>query len=217
LHFITSDTANALILEAIKRTAAFACENESEFINRVHEASSLRQSESVKSGKAQILKNEKRIAELDALFRKTYEDFVAGRLNEKRFEQLSQVYEAEQVELEAQAAKLREEVAQFEANAFRADAFLELAKRYTDFSKLTPAMLHEFVEKVVVHEGDKSSGRRVQQVDIYLNYIGQFAVSDFAEQPQQEDPEKQKNREYQREYKRRKRAEQKAAEQKMTA
>jgi len=33
-------------------------------------------------------------------------------------------------------------------------------------------MLHEFVEKVVVHEADKSSGRRVQQVDIYLNYIG---------------------------------------------
>ncbi len=50
---------------------------------------------------------------------------------------------------------------------------MELVRRYTDFSELTPAMLHEFVEKVVVHEADKSSGVREQRVDIYLNYIGQ--------------------------------------------
>jgi hypothetical protein len=37
-------------------------------------------------------------------------------------------------------------------------------------------MLHEFVEKVIVYEADKSSGKRVQQVDIYLNYIGQLAL-----------------------------------------
>jgi DNA invertase Pin-like site-specific DNA recombinase len=173
-HYITSNTVNTLILEAIKRTTAFARENEAEFVKQIREASALRQSESAKSGKRQIAKNEKRISELDLLFRKTYEDFAAGRLTEKRFEQLSKGYETEQTDLESQTAKLKAELAQFEADTFRADSFLELTKRYTDFSELTPAMLHEFVEKVVVHEGDKSSGRRIQQVDIYLNYIGQF-------------------------------------------
>ncbi|MDR1892276.1 MAG: recombinase family protein [Oscillospiraceae bacterium] len=210
-HFITSNTANALILEAIRRTTAFARENEAEFIRQIREASALRQSESAKSGKRQIAKNEMRIAELDLLFRKTYEDYAAGRLTEKRFEQLSAGYESEQAELETQTAKLREELAQFESDTLRADKFMELAKRYTDFSELTPAMLHEFVEKVVVHEGDKSSGRRVQQVDIYLNYIGQFDIPDYSA-PEEEDPAKAKEREYQREYKRRKRAEQKEKE-----
>ena len=35
-------------------------------------------------------------------------------------------------------------------------------------------MLNEFIEKVIVHEGDKSSGKRIQKVDIYLNFIGDF-------------------------------------------
>jgi len=211
-HFITSNTANALILEAIQRTTSFARENEAEFINLIREASAIRQGESAKANKKQIAKNEKRIAELDNIFRKTYEDFAAGRLNEKRFEQLSQGYESEQGEMETQTAKLKEELAQFEADTFRSDKFLELVKRYTDFSELTPAMLHEFVEKVVVHEGDKSSGVRQQRVDVYLNYIGQFDVPGENDTVQEEDPKKAKEREYQREYKRRKRAEQKEKE-----
>ena len=211
-HFITSNTANALILETIQRTTAFARSNETEFINLMRKASTLRQSESAKSNKKQIAKNEKRIAELDGLFRKTYENFAAGRLTGKRFELLSGGYETEQSELETQTAKLKEELAQFESDTFRADKFMELVKRYSDFSELTPAMLHEFVEKVVVHEGDKSSGVRQQRVDIYLNYIGQFDLPGEGEMVTPEDPKKAKEREYQREYKRRKRAEQKTKE-----
>jgi DNA invertase Pin-like site-specific DNA recombinase len=210
-HFITSDTANALILEAIRRTTAFARENEAEFVNMIREASALRQSASAEASRKQLAKNEKRIAELDLLFRKTYEDYAAGRLTEKRFEQLSQGYEAEQTELEAQTAAQKEELAQFEGDTLRADKFMELAKKYSEFMELTPAILHEFVDKVIVHEGDKSSGRRIQRVDIYLNYIGQFDVPDYSA-TEEEDPAKAKEREYQREYKRRKRAEQKAKE-----
>jgi hypothetical protein len=49
-------------------------------------------------------------------------------------------------------------------------------KRYTDFSELTTAMLNEFVEKVVVHEGDKRGNDRCQRVDIHMNFIGTFEV-----------------------------------------
>ena len=141
-----------------------------------------------KSNRRKIVKNEKRIAELNIIFRKTYEDFVAGLLTEKRFEQLSQGYESEQAELETQTEEIREQLTRFDNDSARADKFMELVKRYTDFSELTPAMLHEFIEKVVVHEADKSSGVREQQVDIYLNYIGQFEVpsdyeDDYVEEP----------------------------------
>ncbi len=181
IHFIGSTTANKLILEAIKRTSRFARSNEADFLKMLREESALKQAESAKSHRRQIAKNEKRIAELDALFRKTYEDFAAGRLNEKRFEQLSGSYEAEQAELEKLTEALKTELAQFDTDSVRADKFMELTRRYTDFSELTPAMLHEFVEKVIVHEADKSSGVRVQQVDIYLNYIGQFDVPEWFE------------------------------------
>ena len=176
VHFISTPTANGLILEAIKRTTGFARKNETEFVKMLREASEIKQADTAKAHRRQIAKNEKRIAELDLIFRKTYEDFAAERLTEKRFELLLKGYETEQAELEAQTAKIRFELTQFDNDGVRADKFMELVKRYTDFSELTSAMLHEFVEKVVVHEADKSSGRREQRVDIYLNYIGQFEV-----------------------------------------
>ena len=64
----------------------------------------------------------------------------------------------------------------FHADSLKADKFIELVQKYTDFSELTPTMIHEFIEKIVVHEADKSSGERSQKVDIYLNFIGKFEV-----------------------------------------
>ena len=47
----------------------------------------------------QIEKDEKRIKELDRLFRKIYEDNVNGKLNDERFYKLSDGYEAKQEQL----------------------------------------------------------------------------------------------------------------------
>jgi len=182
IHFISTLTANTLILETIRRTTAFARENEAEFVQMLREASELKQADTAKAHRRQLAKNEKRITELDLLFRKTYEDFAAGRLTEKRFDFLSSGYEAEQCELEQQTVKLKAELTQFENDSVKVDGFMELVRRYTDFTELTPAMLHEFVEKVVVHEADKSSGKREQRVDIYLNFIGQFDVPEDCEE-----------------------------------
>ena len=49
-------------------------------------------------------------------------------------------------------------------------------KRYTDFSELTTPMLNEFIEKVIVHEGEGRGNDRRQRIDIYLNFIGAFEV-----------------------------------------
>ena len=216
VHFIMSATANSLILEAIRRTTGYARDNEAAFIQTLREASAVRQADTAKAHRRQIAKNEKRIAELDLLFRKTYEDFAAGRLTEKRFEQLSQGYETEQAELEQQTSAIRDDLAQFDSDSVRVDKFMELVKRYTDFSELTPAMLHEFVEKVIVFNGEKKNGVREQRVDIYLNYIGQFEVpEDYKDEVVEESalpltPTEQQ-RAIWREYKRRERERKRAA------
>lgn len=67
-------------------------------------------------------------------------------------------------------------IEKYESDTVRADKFIELVKRYTDFSELTTPMLNEFVEKILVHEADYSSGERVQEVEIYLNFIGKFEL-----------------------------------------
>lgn len=56
------------------------------------------------------------------------------------------------------------------------EKFIGLVQKYTDFSELTPQMIAEYIEKIVVHEADKSSGERQQQVDVYLHFIGKFEI-----------------------------------------
>ncbi len=74
----------------------------------------------------------------------------------------------------------------------RADKLIELFKRYTEFIELTTLMLNEFIEKVVVHEANKSTGERIQKVDIYLDFIGQFDAELPAEELSVEQLEEQR-------------------------
>jgi DNA invertase Pin-like site-specific DNA recombinase len=176
IHFIRSAVAREIILDTIRSVADYVRDNQQEFIEKLREASSVRQRDAAKSHKRQLIKNEKRIAELDRLFIKTYEDNAVGKLSDERFNQMTAAYETEQAELKAQSATLTEELNAFEKDSENADKFLELVRRYTQFDELTTAMLHEFVDKVLVHEADKSSGERRQQIDIYLNFIGNFQI-----------------------------------------
>ena len=78
--------------------------------------------------------------------------------------------------MEVAIAQEQAELDAFEADTARADQFLELARKYTDFSVLTTPMIYEFVDKILVHAPDRSSGERTQEVDIYLKFIGKFDV-----------------------------------------
>jgi DNA invertase Pin-like site-specific DNA recombinase len=174
MHYIKTSVLRALVLDAIKRTSAFVLTDEGEFIRRVREASELKSAEEAKAKKGKLTKNQKRHAELDAIIMRLYEDKVTGSLSAKRFETLSGEYEGEQEELERQIAGLQAELDRFSADGKKADKFIEIVRRYTDFSELTPAMLNEFVEKILVHESERINGKRVQKVEIYLNFIGEF-------------------------------------------
>ena len=44
-------------------------------------------------------------------------------------------------------------------------------------TELTPALLREFVEKIVIHAPDKSSGHRIQRIDVHYNFIGEIDFS----------------------------------------
>ncbi len=126
--------------------------------------------------KRKLAKDRKRSKELDGLIKKLYEAYAGEKISEKRFEVLSAEYEQEQETLEATIAQEQAELDAFEADTARVDQFLELARKYTDFSVLTTPMIYEFVDKILVHAPDRSSGERTQEVDIYLKFIGKFDV-----------------------------------------
>ena len=81
---------------------------------------------------------------------------VTGKLTDERFIKLSTTYETEQAELKQSIESLSAIVEATEAQTVNVKSFLKIVKRYTEPTELTPQLLHEFVDKIVVHEADKS-------------------------------------------------------------
>lgn len=163
-------------MDAIRLTSKYAIENRDEFIAKVREASQIQQADKAKELKTQLTKNKKRYSELDNIIKKLYESYATGKIPEKRFDTLAAEYEQEQAELEQVVADMQSQLDSFDEDTNRANQFLELAERYTNFDNLTTPMINEFIDKIYVHAPDKSTGERVQEIDIYMNFIGKFDV-----------------------------------------
>ena len=180
--------------------------------------SKIQREDAAKVLQKKLSREQKRNNELNQLIKKIYEDNVSGKLTDKRFEMLLSDYEQEQVSLETSIQNIEKEISAFEEDNTRIDKFMELVRKYTDFSELTTPMIHEFIDKIVVHEADKSTGERIQQIDIYLKYVGKLDVPILELTPEQrkEEERKRKKRAWNRTYLRRKyereKAEREAAE-----
>jgi hypothetical protein len=163
-------------LSTIQRISWYVREHETDFIQKVREASTVQQEETVKDSKRQLIQAKKRFAELDALVKKLSESNATGKLSDRHFERLMGEYDSEQSALEITMRELQDKIDTWDEDNLKTDRFIELVKRYTDFSELTTPMLNEFIERVTVYEGDGRGSNRRVRVDIHLNFIGAFAV-----------------------------------------
>lgn len=124
-----------------------------------------------------LQKAENRITELDKLFKRIYEDMVNEKLSEARFQMLSDDYEREQAELRIKINQLTIEINEQEDQAENVDRFIRHVKKYLYLDKLPPTILNDMVNAIYIHAPDKSSGHRVQEIEISYNYIGILPAS----------------------------------------
>ena len=136
----------------------------------------------LKAKRKQLEKAEKRIKELDRLFVRTYEDNVAGKLSDERFEIMSHGYEEEQQELKAEVESLRQEIEVQEQQNQNLDLFIERVQKYADLDELTPYAAHELIKAIYVGAPDKSSGKRRQSVYIQYDLIGFIPLDELMKQ-----------------------------------
>lgn len=129
----------------------------------------------------QLTQAQRRMEELDRLFKRLYEDNISGKINDSRFEKLSADYENEQTELTKKMQLLEQEIAQQKKEADSIEQFILRTKKYPDLQELTPAVLYDLVNRVYVSAPDKSSGQQVQDVHISLACIGFLPESIIAE------------------------------------
>lgn len=204
-HYIRSEVINKLVLDTIKEVSEYVKLNEEEFIKKVYRASKEQQEKTSKLLKKRLSKEEKRISEINSLIRKLYEDNVSGKLSNKHFDMMLKDFETEQTALEKSIEQTKDTLRDFEEDSIRADKFIALVKKYTDFSELTTQMINEFVDKILVHEGKWENYERIQEVEIYLNFIGKFELpqkeaKELTQEELEELEKLRKKREKKREY-----------------
>ena len=207
-HNIQAKVIDQLVLETIQYACKSVRMDERAFVERIRSASEIREQSEAKKLKAALKHQEKRYAELDILLKKVYEDNALGRLPDKRYEMLSAGYEKEQAELEQFIKACREQLTQYDEDTDRTEKFLALVHKYTDITELTPVIINEFVDKILVHKAEKIDGERVMEIEIYLNFIGkvELPAQELTEEELAEIKEKQRLRERNAMYQRRRRA-----------
>ena len=126
------------------------------------------------------MKHRRRIAEIDTLIERLYADNVSGKVSDERYEKMSLKFESEQAELIRTHDALEAEIGRQEEASDSVDKFIKTVNRYTtEIDKLTPAVVHEFIDRIIIHEPEQSRGDRRQKVDIIYHKIGKIDLADW--------------------------------------
>ena len=174
MHYIRNVVVEQLVLENLREVVSYVKAYEDEFVQMVMDADMKQKSKELAKKKRVLSDKEKRYTQLDSLFQRIYEDNVSGKLSDERFVKLSQGYEAEQKDLQSEIEALRMELSQEKQQSVNVKSFLSTVKKYTEIPELTSEIVHEFIDRIIVHEADKSSGKRIQEIEIIYNHIGVF-------------------------------------------
>ena len=129
---------------------------------------------SAKSGyKRELKRVDKRIGELSKILNKLYEDAALEKISEERYQAMAPKYEREQAALQGQWEELAAEISKSDKVYENIEQFLPLIWKYTGITELTPYILNELIERIVVHEKAVGpDGVKTQQVDIYYKFVG---------------------------------------------
>ena len=172
-HYIREQILDEVVLEDIRRVTARAREHPQEFAAYISGKQSAELQREIRRREKDLTALNQRARELDAIFKRLYEDSVLGRITAEQFQTLSGSYTEEMAALKEKIPEQEAAIRRLREQVCGADHFIALAKKYTDIRDLTPELLRLFIRKIVVHEKDvKWSKRARQTVEIYYNDIG---------------------------------------------
>ena len=188
-HFIREETLQQIVRQRIFAVTALFFDDITAFMDFIRRQRYDEAEKEMKRKRREVGQAKKRIAELDQIFKRIYEDDINGTISHERFLKLSAEYEAEQRELTEKVNTEQREVDTYEQDKSDFDSFAAVIRKYVGITELTPTIVNEFIKKIVVHAPEKIDGKRFQKVDIVFNFVGEIH---FPTEPQTEQKEANK-------------------------
>ena len=180
-HYIREDVLRDVVSERIRAVTEYIRADVEGFLEEWLMCRREEQEKSVREDKRRLEKAKKRLADIDKLITRIYEDMVLGSLSQERYQKMLEGYEAEQTALNNEVIGLEDWVATREEMEDNVDQFLALMEKYVDIPELTTTIVNEFIKQIIVYAPDKSSGKRTQKVKIVFNFLEEVEVPEISE------------------------------------
>ena len=181
-HFIRAVVLEELVWMHMKAVIFYVTRYEKHFRAVMEQRLRMSSEEAIRGYKTQLAQAERRLAELDRLFIRIYEDNVSGRITDERFSLMSKTYEDEQAQLKVDIHRLRQESEVQERQIEDLEKFIQRVHKYEDLQEMTPYALRELVKGIYIEAPDKSSGKRRQGVRISYDLVGFVPVEELLKQ-----------------------------------
>ena len=191
-HFIREEVLRKIVLNRIFAVTAMFYEDITAFMELIQKQRFDEAEKDMKRKRREVKQARKRIAELDRIFKRIYEDDINGTISHERFLKLSAEYETEQKELTEKVNAEQQEVDTYEQNKSDFDSFAAIIRKYVGITELTPTIVNEFIKKIVVHAPEKIDGKRFQKVDIIFNFVGEIHLPTDPQTEQKETDKQEK-------------------------
>ena len=178
IHFIREVVLREMMLELVSRVALFIQQYEAVFLYMYAKKHNITKETNVRNMKAAIEKDKRRIAEIDTMIERLYEDNVLGKIPDDRFSKMMGKYEAEQKTLIEAVSKAEHSLKVFEQDKVDLRTFLETIRKCTDIKELTPEIVNRLIRRIEVHNSEKLDGRKRVKLDVYFTAAGLIDIPD---------------------------------------
>ncbi|MBQ8029195.1 MAG: recombinase family protein [Clostridia bacterium] len=176
VHYIRDVVLEKIVLDAIRNLADFIRYNEKVFLYMIAKQNDAMRKAEYEKLKKTVADGEIRIKELDRIIEKVYEDNALGRMDDERCRKLMAKYEREQKELAITVLEGQETLKSAEQKSIDLRLLLRTFREMTDIQELTPTLVNSLIERIEVHNNDKSSGHCFVKVDIYFTAVGMICI-----------------------------------------
>ena len=181
VHFIRDIVLERIVFEAISNLADFVRCYEPVFLYLMAAKNQTARKSELQKLKTKVESSKRRISELDMIISHIYEDNILGKLSDDRYSRMASMYETEQKELIKTVSDGEKELETAEQKNVDMRLLLKTLRELTDFKELTPTIVNSLIQRIEVHNNDKSSGHCYVKVDIYFTAVGIIDIPDEKE------------------------------------
>ena len=176
MHYIRDIVLERLVLEAVSDLSDFVRCYEPVFLYLLAKKNNAMRQKEYQQLQQAVEDGTKRIAEIDRLIEKVFEQNAGGILSDERFAKMLQNYEKEQKALTQEVEENRQTLQNAEQRVMDLRLVLRTLREMTDIKELTPTLVNSLIERIEVHNSDKSGGHSHVKVDIYFTAVGMIDI-----------------------------------------